>query len=327
MAGFIDCNDYAQTPYPEYCIQTFLTSLDNRTGIAQNWRNLEKYYHSLETKDDEESETIKRHIKEIASKIVKFYKNPKAKRPRGFGFEHRMINVTRNEIPLRKQYSAQSLPPPPAAEIKHSAERVPSHTAVTKHKRRVQASQSPPASSSKKRTFSIANPDAVSSMSSNTPLHYGVVTPKDRIGMLFHRGKKLFRLMSGPQGGKSNKRWRGRKHGPVSTKNINNIVLLTNRLVKRDYDNYLRNNDSGNADGGDDGFGRFDRFDCFAENVCQSVCPTCCDYILLKENNICKKFDKQYKTPYCLCSCNIESFDVCFCMTSFCMISWPHGPQ
>jgi hypothetical protein len=227
MAGFIeDCDDYAQTPYPEYCINTFLTSLKDRTGIAQNWRDLEKYYHSLETKDDEESEKIKRNIEEIASKIVNFYKNPKAERPRGYGFEHPMINLTRNEIPLRKQYSAQSLPPPPppAAEIKHSAqalspaaelkdsaERVPSHTAVTKHKRRVQASQSPPASSSKKRTFSIDNPEAMSSMSSNPVLHYGEVTPKHQIGSLKHRVTKMARLLSYPYGGKSNKRRRGRK--------------------------------------------------------------------------------------------------------------------
>lgn len=100
-----------------------------------------------------------------------------------------MINLTRNEIPLRKQYSAQSLPPPPAAELK----------------RRVQAP--PPASSSKKRTFSIANPDAVSSM---PVLHYGDVTPKDQIGSLNHRATKFFRLMNG-HGGKSNKRRRGRK--------------------------------------------------------------------------------------------------------------------
>ena len=119
------------------------------------------------------------------------------------------------------------------------------------------------------------------------------------------------------------------KSGPVSTKNINNnIVLSTNRPVKKDYDNYLRNNDSGSADGGDDGDGG-DCFDCLTKTVCQSVSRTCCrpGYILLKENNIYQFFDKQYKTPYCLCSCNIEEFDVCFFMTSFCMIYWPHGPQ
>jgi len=187
MAGFIDCNDYTQTPYPEYCINTFLTSLRDRTGIAENWRDLEKYYHGLKTYHDKESEAIKRNIEVIESKIVKFYKNPKAKRPQGFGFEHPMINLTRNEIPLHKQYSTQPLPPPHAAasERKHSA--------------------SLPASSSKKRTFSIANPDAVSSMSSNTGLHYGVVTPKDRIGSLKHRAKNLIRSISG-FGGKSNKR-------------------------------------------------------------------------------------------------------------------------
>lgn len=35
MDGFIDCNDYAQTPYPEYCINTFLTSLEDRTNIGE----------------------------------------------------------------------------------------------------------------------------------------------------------------------------------------------------------------------------------------------------------------------------------------------------
>ena len=47
----------------------------------------------------------------------------------------------------------------------------------------------------------------------------------------------------------------------------NNIVLSTNRPVKKDNDNYLRNNDSGSADGAD-----ADCFDCSAQNLSQTCC-------------------------------------------------------
>jgi hypothetical protein len=218
MASFVDCSDYAQNPYPEYCINTFLTSLDDRTNIAQNWRELEKYYHSLNSRRDEESEAIKRNIEYIASKVVEFYRNPKAKRPRGFDFEHPMIDIRRNEIPLRKQHSAQSLPlppPPAAAELKRrvQAPPPPPPPAAAELKRRVQAPPPPPASSSKKRKFSIDNPETISSMSATPVLHYGEVTPKDPIGRFNHRAKKIIKIISSLNGygGKSNKRRRGRK--------------------------------------------------------------------------------------------------------------------